>query len=234
MMRWTWRDYRLFITCNQSCYHPNSDLCETSHIPIMPRYENMIWRTRRNHTVHSTKPTVWYKLKTCIVQTINSAYKGISVFYTDKVSVYTVDMKHRQLNQWDSDTAWACDYWYWSGTGQLGHMHNSPLWHQKGRHSKESVYKTKQKVSACLWQTHDLDSSCSSDKVKWGLRSCSSEQKWSLLHASPSISRDIASKVCWTQRPGHPLTVGQDAGRLSARSSLTEPGISNSSQKKPC
>lgn len=135
---------------SSSCYHPNSDLCEISHIPIMPRYENMIWRMRRNHSVHSTKPTVCYKLKTCIVQTINSAYKGISVFYTDKVSVYTVDMKHRQLNQWDSDTARACDYWYWSGTGQLGHMHNSPLWHQKGRHSKESVYKKTKTKSLCL------------------------------------------------------------------------------------
>lgn len=29
---------------------------------------------------------VFYKLKTCIVQTINSAYKGILILYTDKVS----------------------------------------------------------------------------------------------------------------------------------------------------
>lgn len=107
--------------------------------------------------------------------------------------------------------------------------------------SKRTSFKRvclQKRVSACLWRIHDLDSSCSSDKVKWGLRSCSSEQKWSLLHASPStgssISRDIASKVPWTQIPGHPLTVGQGAGRLRARSSLTEPDISNSSQKKPC
>lgn len=176
------------------------------------------------------------------MQTINSAYKGIFVFYTDRVSLYTVDMKHCQLNQWDPDTARACDYWYWSGTGQLGHMHNPPHPHPTPVASKNLIEKSlftkrkRKKVSACL--THDLDSSCSSDKVKWGLRSCFSEQKWSLLHASPStggsVSRDIASKVCWTQRPGHPLTVGQDAGRLRARSSPTEPDISNSSQKKPC
>ena len=78
--------------------------------------------------------------------------------------------------------------------------------------SKRTSFKRvclKKEVSACLWRTHDLDSSCSSDKVKWGLRSCSSEQEWSLQHASPS--RDIASKVCWTQLPGRPLTVGQGA-----------------------
>lgn len=95
------------------------------------------------HACTQDKQAVCYKLKTCILQTINSAYKGIFVFSTDKVSVYTVDMKHHQLNQWDSDTARGCDYWYWSGTGRLGHMHISPMWHQKGRRSKESVYKKK-------------------------------------------------------------------------------------------
>lgn len=51
--------------------------------------------------IHKTNK-VCYKLKTCIVQTINSAYKGIFVFYTDKVSVYTVDMK--RIINWISET----------------------------------------------------------------------------------------------------------------------------------
>lgn len=192
-------------------------------------------------TLHTRQTKVSYKLKTCIVQTINSAYKGIFVSYTDKISVqehlHCRYETYHQLNQWDSDTAQGCDYWYWSGTGWLGHMHVSPLWHRKKDVFQKSLF-TKKKVFVCLWRIYDLDSSWSSDKVKWGLRRCSSEQKWSLLHASPStrssISRDIASKVCWTQISGHPLTVGQGAGRLRARSSLTEPNISNSSQKKPC
>lgn len=112
-----------------------------------------MWNITHSHTVHSTKATVCYKLKTCIVQTINSAYKGISVFYTDKVSVYTVDMKHRQLNRWDSDTARACDYWYWSGTGQLGHMHDSPppVASKRTSFKRVCLQKTKTKTkSLCL------------------------------------------------------------------------------------
>lgn len=114
----------------------------------------------------------WYKLKTFIVQTINSAYKGISVFYRDKVSVYAIDMKHHRLNRWD--TARGCDYWYWSGTSQLGHMHISPMWHHKRKSFKRVCLQKKRnrkKVSGCLWRWDDLYSSCSSDKVKWRLRS---------------------------------------------------------------
>lgn len=102
---------------------------------------------------------------------------------------------HHQLNQWDS----GCDYWYWSGIGQLGDMH-APL-PPPPVVSKRLSFKRvclQKEVSACLWRIHNLASSCSADEVKWGLRRCSSEQKWSLLHVSPSasrsISRDIASK----------------------------------------
>lgn len=103
-------------------------------------------------TLHTRQTKVSYKLKTCIVQTINSAYKGIFVSYTDKISVqehlHCRYETYHQLNQWDSDTAQGCDYWYWSGTGWLGHMHVSPLWHRKKDVFQKSLF-TKKK-SLCL------------------------------------------------------------------------------------
>lgn len=104
------------------------------------------FKKHKNHAIHTTN-TVCYKLKTCIVQTINSAYKGIFVFYTDKVSVYTVDMK--RIINWISETQTqlgGCDYWYWSGTGQLGHMHIIPPCGIKKDVFQKSLF-TKKKVS---------------------------------------------------------------------------------------
>lgn len=193
-------------------------------------YDTLLKNTPK---AHYTQDKVCYKLKICIVHTINSAYKGIFVFHTDKVSVYTIDMK--RISNWISETRTQLeDVTIETGLGLVdwSHARFPPV------ASKRTSFKRVclQKKSACLWRMHDLNSSCSSDKVKWGLRSCSSEQRWSLLHASTftgsSISRDIASKRLLV--PGHPLTVGQGARRPRARSSLTEPDISNSSQKKPC
>lgn len=153
-------------------------------------------------------------------------------------NIYTVDMK--RIINWISETQTQHrDVTTDTGVGLVDSVTCTfPPCGIEKRTSFKRVCLQKKKVFVCLWRIYDLDSSWSSDKVKWGLRRCSSEQKWSLLHASPStrssISRDIASKVCWTQISGHPLTVGQGAGRLRARSSLTEPNISNSSQKKPC
>lgn len=182
---------------------------------------SLIWKTC------CTRDKVCYKLKTCIVQTINSAYKGIFVLYTDKVSVQEhlhcqYEISH-QLNRWDSDNS--------SGMWLLILEWDWLTWsHARSPHCsiKKDVFRKS------LFTKSSLCPNCS----MWGFRRWSSEQTWSLLHASPStcksISRDIASKVFWTQISGLSLTVSRGAGRRRARSSLTEPDISNSSQKKPC
>lgn len=95
-------------------------------------------------------------------------------------------MKHYQLNQWGSDTAWGCDNWYWSLTGQLGHMHNSPV------ASKRMPYKKKQNISLqkCLWQTHDLMSF--QGRVPPSTRGARCMPP---LSTSSFVSGDIASKL---------------------------------------
>lgn len=118
-------------------------------------------------------------------------------------NMYTVDMK---IINWISETPTQLgDVTTDTGVGLVDSVTctcpPSPV-SKKERLLKESVYKNKKKSMLCLlWRMRNLSSSCSADKVKWGLRRWSSEQKWSLLRAPPpcpsagrSISRDIASK----------------------------------------
>lgn len=60
-------------------------ISKISHISLV-LFDIKIWS--ETHNVH-TRPGefVFTNLKACIVQTINSAYKGIFILYTDKVSV---------------------------------------------------------------------------------------------------------------------------------------------------
>lgn len=115
-------------------------------------------KTKSRYTQRQNK--VCYKLKTCIVQTINSAYKGIFLSYTQarfllKKCEECRYETHHQVNQWDSDTARGCDYRYWSGTGRrLGHMHISPFVASKRTSLKKQEKKNKEslftKRSLCL------------------------------------------------------------------------------------
>lgn len=106
--------------------------------------------------------------------------------------------------------------WDWS---TRSHAHFPPVASKRTSFKRVCLQK---KVSAWLWRTHDLRSSRSSDKVKWGLRRCSSEQKWSSLHASPStgssISRDIASKVRWTPNTRTPTNCGPGRWKTPCKS----------------